>query len=438
MKGDLSNTPVFYTVTAEILSCLFYLCELHFPKQKKKFVMLLLIMVAHITYFIASDWIYSKIGIFFMAGTSMILYMYFLLLTDIEWRQKIYYTIQSLILAEFMASFAWLVSILIMKKTEIRMGTEVITMLFIYIVILLFLWLLGRKGAYVGGHEYISTSSLLAGIAIAFSIYITSGIGMDYARDDLSGQYGMAMFEMRTLIDFAGVAMLYAHNLQLFNTQIMKEKYAISALLDSQKRQYQISQECIDMVNLKYHDLKQQIIHWKANADTEESQRYLKELTEQVSALELKVQCGNTVLDTILTEKTLLCKKKGIQLSLVIEGEELGFLAVDEICSVFGNALDNAIEYEEKIKEKQKRLIHVTVHRVNDFLLLKFENYCEDLNVVKNGFPETTKKDKQFHGYGLKSIQHVANHYNGQMQIEQEDNWFKVKVLLPVPKDSYK
>ena len=56
----------------------------------------------------------------------------------------------------------------------------------------------------------------------------------------------------------------------------------------------------------------------------------------------------------------------------------LDFMDVMDICSIFGNALDNAIECEMKIPEKEKRLIHVTVSRQKAFLSLRFENYCEE------------------------------------------------------------
>lgn len=40
---------------------------------------------------------------------------------------------------------------------------------------------------------------------------------------------------------------------------------------------------------------------------------------------------------------------------------------VMDICTIFGNALDNAVECEMQIENKEKRLIHVTVSAVSGF-----------------------------------------------------------------------
>lgn len=63
---------------------------------------------------------------------------------------------------------------------------------------------------------------------------------------------------------------------------------------------------------------------------------------------------GNKVLDTVLTTKSLYCNKHGIIFTCVADGTLLDFMDVMDICSIFGNALDNAIECEMKIPEKEK------------------------------------------------------------------------------------
>ena len=48
-------------------------------------------------------------------------------------------------------------------------------------------------------------------------------------------------------------------------------------------------------------------------------------------------------------------------------------------------------------------------------------------------FPETTKKDAQFHGYGLKSVQYTAQKYGGAVDVSANDHWFHLKILIPMP-----
>ena len=47
----------------------------------------------------------------------------------------------------------------------------------------------------------------------------------------------------------------------------------------------------------------------------------------------------------------------------------------------------------------------------------------------------TTKKDKAYHGFGIKSIRYPAEKYGGSVTVAAKDNWFEMKVLLPLPKE---
>ena len=102
------------------------------------------------------------------------------------------------------------------------------------------------------------------------------------------------------------------------------------------------------------------------------------------------------------------------------------------MCSIFGNALDNAIECELKIPDKEKRLVHVTVSKQKNFLLLRFENYYEGNLEYQEGKLVTTKKEKEYHGYGLKSIRYTVNKYDGAVSIDTKENWFDLKILIPM------
>ena len=105
---------------------------------------------------------------------------------------------------------------------------------------------------------------------------------------------------------------------------------------------------------------------------------------------------------------------------------------VRDICNIFGNALDNAIEYVKKVSDVEKRLIHVVVSKKQGFLLICFENYFEGNLLYEEGLPKTTKKDKRFHGYGLKSIKMIAKKYDGQVSIDTDNNWFELAIILPL------
>lgn len=97
------------------------------------------------------------------------------------------------------------------------------------------------------------------------------------------------------------------------------------------------------------------------------------------------------------------------------------------------SAIDNAIEYESRIKETEKRLIKVSVFSENHFLVIKISNYCEETILKSLEDPETTKENPEIHGYGIKGIRLAVEKYEGHMTIKQENNWFIVSILIPIP-----
>ena len=138
------------------------------------------------------------------------------------------------------------------------------------------------------------------------------------------------------------------------------------------------------------------------------------------------------MLDTLLTSKHLYCLKNDISMTCVADGNLFHFMDVMDICSIFGNALDNAIECEKKIPDKEKRLIHVAACSQKNFLIVRFENYCEDSLDFQANLPRTTKKDSRFHGYGLKSLQYTVRKYAGEVDVTRQGNWFSLKILIPI------
>jgi sensor histidine kinase regulating citrate/malate metabolism len=64
--------------------------------------------------------------------------------------------------------------------------------------------------------------------------------------------------------------------------------------------------------------------------------------------------------------------------------------------------------------------------------MIRVENYFESPLDMTNGEIQTTKKDKDYHGYGVKSIRYTAEQYGGSVSITAEDNWFYLRILIPI------
>lgn len=116
---------------------------------------------------------------------------------------------------------------------------------------------------------------------------------------------------------------------------------------------------------------------------------------------------GNPVLDVILTTKERACADRGITFTAVADGSLLSGMSSMDIASLFGNALDNAIEATSKLPKHEQRLIKLALYEQNHFIVIRVENYYDSrLKKDAEGNLRTTKRDDQHrHGFGVKSIQ---------------------------------
>lgn len=227
------------------------------------------------------------------------------------------------------------------------------------------------------------------------------------------------------------IVVLYLEGELFKKSQLKQEKELLDFLYKTQQEQYRISKENIAIINQKCHDLKHQI-HALRTADKDELDRYLGEIEESVEIYEAIVKTGNDVFDTVLTEKSLYCKKHGIVVSCVADGSQLGFIDTIDLYAILGNAMDNAIEAVEKIEEKEKRQIDVMIYRQHNFLVMNIINPLSEQLIYEDGLPLTKKADKFSHGFGLRSIRQILRKYEGFLNISEEDGCFSLKMLIPI------
>lgn len=195
---------------------------------------------------------------------------------------------------------------------------------------------------------------------------------------------------------------------------------------------HQISKKNVEIINRKCHDIKYQLHVLMKSHDEIERSEYAKEINDAISVYETIYRTDNAALDFVLCERGPICKEFGIQLSCIADGEALDFMQVLDITTLFGNALDNAIESVMQEEDAEKRLINLRVARQGEMVHIHIENYCKESVVFKDGLPLTTKSDKDYHGFGIKSICHIAEKYGGFFVCRQEGNQFKMDILCPL------
>ena len=213
---------------------------------------------------------------------------------------------------------------------------------------------------------------------------------------------------------------------------ITQEHMVMERIYQERERQYKLSQENIDIINRKCHDIKHQIALLRNSHTPAEQEKGLREMEDAVMIYDTTVQTGNQILDTLLTEKSLQCEQHRINISCLVDGQLLKFMDSTDLYSLFGNALDNAIEHVLNEAE-ENRIVSLTVVQQAGCVLISLDNYCSTPVQFQNGLPLTTKENNGYHGFGTRSIQYVSKKYGGTVAMKHhaEENRFSLTVLFP-------
>ena len=205
---------------------------------------------------------------------------------------------------------------------------------------------------------------------------------------------------------------------------------AINQLRHQEAKQYKMSKESIDLINIKCHDLRHQIRNLKKSHKMI-SEDELSQIEDAIQIYDTKVKTGNDSLDIILQEKSLICQKNMIAFDYIIDGGQLSFMKENDTYSLFGNIIDNSIEACMNISDSNKRIIRLKIkNAANGVLAIEENPYNGDFR-MENGLPMSTKKDSRFHGFGMKSIQHIVNTYHGTMNISAENQTYRISIFFP-------
>ncbi len=446
--GVIPDIPKLYTALAEWCSCVMYIsvCVRRWPRVKEA-IALLAGLLALILVQITIGMVPVALWLPGMAVALAIMMILFRRCCRFEISTCLYWLMRAFLLAEFAASLDWQLYFYFSGKND--WGTSGTTALTVQSVMLIAVYAVTfgvaaflelrhlrdledsdmRKGSL-----NITARELTTAMIIALTTFALSNLSYVSTATPFTSAIGTEVFNIRTLVGFGGVAFLYAYHIQLCEQHAMRELGSIRNILQTQYLQYQQSKENIAIINHKYHDLKHQIAVLRNESNPGKREAYLDDIEQGVKQYESQYKTGNAVLDTILTGKALICAKDGIELTCVADGTLLDCISEMDLCTLVGNALDNAIEYERGLSDDERRLIHVTVSQVNGFVLIRVENYITNPEsfIMRNGLPVTTKRNTDYHGFGLKSIRHTAMSYGGTLTVTVRDHWFDLRVLIPL------
>lgn len=271
-------------------------------------------------------------------------------------------------------------------------------------------------------------------ILIIFSFYMISFLSADLSyipKTEFTNHIWYYVLECTFILSLIAFCIIYPLLISSFTSKNYYKK--ISEIANEQsKQQFEYYNNLVNKEQFLRefrHDYKNQLIVLEAylkKEDIESARNYIVksfDLLNETSG----IQTGNYILDVLITEK----QQKAGSISIEFKGKMTSkFVEPIDICTIFGNALDNAIEACQKIDASDQRIIRISIQESINTLHISISNPVKSkVNIVNNNIL-TTKEDNTNHGLGLFSIKKVAKKYKGKVAITCDDDVFSLSILL--------
>lgn len=164
------------------------------------------------------------------------------------------------------------------------------------------------------------------------------------------------------------------------------------------------------------------------NGEYEDVRQYLDELKTEQNVIEQEYNSyfGNRVLDTVVYTMEQRCKGSNIHISC--KGKVRDDLNIDhvDLCAVFSNLLENAVEASEVCGDDREIVISASVYQ-DAFMIVISNPYNQS---VTKGIMKTCKQNTEQHGFGIRIVREIVERYQGELGISSTDAEFCAKVIM--------
>lgn len=210
-----------------------------------------------------------------------------------------------------------------------------------------------------------------------------------------------------------------------------RERAEMRRMMGEYHAQLERRQESDRRVRLLMHDLDNHLRTMDVLPE-EERERYVGELRERYLPRHVRYS-GNDVLNLLLNDKVARAREKGVELSVAVDFTDGGTLSDVEVCALFGNALDNAIEAAAGCADPSRRRASVGAFRSGPYLTVEVRNYFDQApQTGSDGALLSAKRGFQTAGLGLASIDATLRAHDGAYLTQVAGDTFVLRMNVPV------
>lgn len=239
------------------------------------------------------------------------------------------------------------------------------------------------------------------------------------------------------LLFCTALALFYLIDKSVVIDQTTEQQLVTLQLMTTQGKYYQHLDQFQREIQSIRHDMKNHIkcaMTMMSLGENEAAREYLGKLYESTAKLESPLHCGNRVVDIVLNHSLANMRKYGLRLEAnVLLPPDLPPIDELDLCTLFGNLLDNAVEACNRIADPEAdRYVSLNAGVRKGYLFVTISNSFNGEVRLENNIYQTVKTGERFCGIGLSNIRRVVEKYNGDLSIRHGDGIFTVSAMLGI------
>lgn len=159
---------------------------------------------------------------------------------------------------------------------------------------------------------------------------------------------------------------------------------------------------------------------------------YLKDLLDHPSLKYSVNFCKNQTVNAVINAKMSRIRKASIDFHCKLSiPEDIPMEKID-LCTIFANCLDNAIDACEKFSQivSFMKTISLDARYDKGIFLLQCKNPLPDSLLTEDKKPVTSKPDRKNHGIGIPSIREAVKRYHGTVELTVREGEFTMLINI--------
>lgn len=161
----------------------------------------------------------------------------------------------------------------------------------------------------------------------------------------------------------------------------------------------------------------------------DELRGYVERICGKFEMPESALTVGNATADAVINRFAEMFSQKKTEFFVSGHLPSDCFVDAFDLCTIFSNILENALEASEKCEEEFRR-VKLQIRYDADMIFILEENYLAEEIQRKSGILKTSKQEKTGHGYGVQNVIESAKNYTGTVEYIQNGNCFQIFIVL--------